>query len=247
MARPIKTGFDYFPLDVDIFDDDKVRFVSARFQEKGELVIIKLLCKIFKNGYYIDWNEDMALLFASTAGKNLSNGLVNDIVHELIRRGFFDKNLFERFSILTSNGIQKRYKNICQSARRKSPFFDSKYEIKEFPPELTPLIPEETQVNSVKSTQSKVKEIKEKKSIDVGEKSPTNRQRISLEERKKNFQADIAQHKDKYDRQDLVDFYNYWVETNATTQKMKWEMQKTWETNRRIKTWVMNKSKFQKH
>jgi hypothetical protein len=34
---------------------------------------------------------------------------VNDVVNELLKRGFFDKGIFERFSILTSRGIQRRY------------------------------------------------------------------------------------------------------------------------------------------
>ena len=104
-----KTGLEYFSFDVDFFQDEKTQFVSARFGMKGEIVIIKLLCKIYRQGYYIDWNDDIALLFAKSVGGDCQYSFVNDVVCELLKRGFFDKGIFERFSVLTSRGIQKRY------------------------------------------------------------------------------------------------------------------------------------------
>ena len=110
MARPNKSGLDYFPLDVDIFEDDKLKFIRVRFDEKGELIVIKILAKIYRgNGYYTEWNEDISLIFADSAGKNITANLANDVVHELVKRGFFDKGIFDRFNVLTSKGIQKRY------------------------------------------------------------------------------------------------------------------------------------------
>lgn len=109
MARPLKKGIAYFPLDVDFFEDDKVEYITARFDEKGELIVIKLLCAIYRNGYYTDWNNDKQLIFAKRAGKNVSPSLVNDVVTELVKRGFFDKGIFNSFGLLTSKGIQTRY------------------------------------------------------------------------------------------------------------------------------------------
>jgi hypothetical protein len=109
MARTGKTGIDYFPFDVDFFQDEKVQFVSARFGIKGEAVTLRLLCKIYRNGYYTEWNDDIALLFTKSVGDISLHSCVNDVVFELLKRGFFDKSIFERFSILTSKGIQNRY------------------------------------------------------------------------------------------------------------------------------------------
>jgi hypothetical protein len=128
-------------MDVDFFEDDKLQFVSSRFDEKGELIAIKLLCKIFKSGYFIKWDDDAALLFAKGAGRNISPSLANDVVNELIKRDFFHKGLFERFAILTSNGIQKRYIKICTDAKRKDWTMDPNYDV-------TLFTPEETRVNS---------------------------------------------------------------------------------------------------
>jgi hypothetical protein len=109
MARTNKTGIDYFSFDVDFFQDEKVQFVSARFGMKGEIIIIRLLCKIYRNGYYTYWDDDTALLFAKGVGDGCQDSCVKDVVHELLKRGFFDKSIFERFCILTSRGLQRRY------------------------------------------------------------------------------------------------------------------------------------------
>jgi len=109
MARLNKTGIDYFPFDVDFFQDEKIQFASARFGLKGEVIAIRLLCKIYRNGYYTEWNDDTALLFAKGVGDGCQHSCVKDVVYELLKRGFFDLSIFERFGILTSRGIQNRY------------------------------------------------------------------------------------------------------------------------------------------
>lgn len=104
-----KTGLDYFPFDTDFFEDDKIQFVGARFGLKGENIAIRLLCKIYSEGYFYKFGEDESLLFAKRVGDGCQYSFVNDIVYELVKRGFFDKSIFDRFKLLTSAGIQKRY------------------------------------------------------------------------------------------------------------------------------------------
>jgi hypothetical protein len=112
----IKKGLDFFSFDVDFFQDDKIQFVSARFGIKGEIITIRLLCRIYRAGYYIDWNEDTALLFAKGVGDGVSYSCVNDVVNELLKRGFFDEEIFKTFGVLTSRGIQRRY---CEATKRR--------------------------------------------------------------------------------------------------------------------------------
>lgn len=192
MARPIKEGLDYFPFDVDFFNDEKLEFVSARFDEKGELIAVKLLCRIYRQGYYLHWNEDMALLFSKGAGKNISPSLANEVVNELLKRDFFNKVMFKRFSILTSHGIQKRFLKICHLAGRKTKILE-KYLIYS---QETPVNSEETPINSAESTQSKVKESKEKKSSKAPV-APDDANKFLLETKfSENFYATWALWKD---------------------------------------------------
>jgi hypothetical protein len=109
MARTIKTGLNYFPFDVDFFNDDKIELVSSEFGMKGEIIAIRLLCHIYRNGYYYSWGKDESLLFAKRVGNGLTGALVEEVVIGLVKRSFFEKGVFDRFKILTSRGIQRRY------------------------------------------------------------------------------------------------------------------------------------------
>ena len=109
MARPRKIGLDYFPLDVDFFEDDKIRLIEAEFGTKGVCVAIRLLCKVYKNGYFYQWGGDECLLLSKQIGDGIVPNLGEEIVKGLVRRSFFDKGVFDSFRILTSRGIQRRY------------------------------------------------------------------------------------------------------------------------------------------
>ncbi len=109
MARTNKVGLDYFPFDVDFFEDDKIQLIEAEFGPKGVVAAIKLLCKIYKSGYYYKWGDDECLLFTKNAGASFVPEFINELVAGLVRRCFFDKRCYDLFGILTSAGIQQRY------------------------------------------------------------------------------------------------------------------------------------------
>lgn len=117
MARKEKEGLDYFPMDTDFFEDDKIQLIEAEFGAKGLIITMKLMCKIYKEGYFYQWGDDECLLFSKKAGTEIVPKLVEEVIQGLIRRSFFDKGVFDLFKILTSKGIQKRY--FAASERRK--------------------------------------------------------------------------------------------------------------------------------
>lgn len=119
MARPKKTGLDYFPLDVDIASDEKVEYLEAKFGVEGFGVLIHLLAAIYREGYYINWGEMQA--YVTSKRVNLPVNTISAIVSQLVNTGFFDEGLYEKFNILTSHGIQARYLQACEY-RKKVPF-----------------------------------------------------------------------------------------------------------------------------
>ncbi|MDD6697832.1 MAG: DUF4373 domain-containing protein [Veillonellaceae bacterium] len=119
MARPNKTGLDYFPLDVDIASDEKVEYLEAKFGVEGFGVLIHLLAAIYREGYYINWGEMQA--YVTSKRVNLPVNTISAIVSQLVNTGFFDEGLYEKFNILTSHGIQARYLQACEY-RKKVPF-----------------------------------------------------------------------------------------------------------------------------
>lgn len=123
MARPIKQGLDYFPMDVDMDQDDKVAIIEAIHGIVGYGIIVKLLSKIYKEGYFYEWNNREQLLFSKRV--NVDINTVNAIVNDCVNEGLFDKKLFDAYNILTSRGIQKRYLEAIK--RRKEVTFIKKY------------------------------------------------------------------------------------------------------------------------
>jgi hypothetical protein len=120
MARTTKEGLDFFKLSVDFFVNDKIRLIEAEFGWKGSAIAIRLLCKIYKEDFYYQWGDDQCLLFSKAIGDGVAPSLVNEVVKGLVKRGFFNKALFDSFKILTSKGIQNRffdavvrYKKVC--------------------------------------------------------------------------------------------------------------------------------------
>ena len=77
--------------------------------------------------------------------------------------------------------------------------------------------------------------IKEKKGQEKVEKT------LSLAERRESFHQECLEYVDKFDNQQLSDFYNYWSEEDPKIGKMRFEKQRFWNTDRRLKRWI-NKS-----
>lgn len=105
MSRPIKQGLDYFPLDVDI--DDKIELIEAKHGIVGFGIVIKLFQRIYKEGYFLYWNEQSVLLFSKRINVDINK--VNDVINDCLCYQLLDKCLHKKYGILTSSGIQKRY------------------------------------------------------------------------------------------------------------------------------------------
>ena len=117
-----KNGISFFPLDVCL--DTKFELIEAEYGLQGFAVVVKLFQRIYgEQGYYCDWTNEVALLFAHKIG--LGGGVVSEIVNAAIKRGIFDKTLYEKYQILTSKGIQERYFEVV--SRRKEVIVDSRF------------------------------------------------------------------------------------------------------------------------
>lgn len=121
MARPNKSGLDYFPFDVDFFEDEKIEAIFVEFGIKGEITVVKLLCAIYRNGYFILWNDRLKIkLLKNLPG--VSSELLEQIIKRLVKWDFFNENLFNSASILTSTGIQKRFFSVAKRRKQNEEF-----------------------------------------------------------------------------------------------------------------------------
>ena len=68
--------------------------------------------------------------------------------------------------------------------------------------------------------------------------------REETERRRKSFYNSLIPYVETYGKQMVRAFYDYWSELNKSQTKMKWELQKTWELDRRLATWDRKDSQF---
>lgn len=115
MARPTKSGLDYFPLNVDIELDEKFEYITSRYGAAGYATFISVLCAIYRNGYYINWTETYSYILSKRV--SVDKNTCSEIVSECINVGLFDGDLFASYGILTSHGIQIRY---LQASERRA-------------------------------------------------------------------------------------------------------------------------------
>lgn len=65
------------------------------------------------------------------------------------------------------------------------------------------------------------------------------------ERRARDFYDSLLPYLEKYGKEMLRDFYNYWSEWNRSQTKMKWELKDTWEVSKRLVTWAGKEDKFE--
>ena len=223
-----KDGIDGFFLNCQL--DEKFELIEAEFGLKGFAIIIKLLQRIYgEHGYYCEYNSDISLLLAAkwnvaSSGGDADNlhrqlptadnssvggchNLIDHVVVASIRRGIFDKTMYENYGILTSKGIQKRY--ITATRKRVDVVLKNEYLL------LNDVINGKTDGRNGKTDgsfeQSKVKESKVNNKDNICAPEPHDHENDREEQLLKDFEIIYALYPKK--RGKTVAFANYkqWV------------------------------------
>ena len=160
MARPEKKWLDYFSMDVE--KDNKIKFLKAKFWLVWFAMYVELLQFIYKEWYYIEFMDDNMLLFMSETW--LKEEETKLMLEFMLLKDLFNKSIFDKYWILTSTGIQKRY---AEGTKKRNNIVVEKairivwnYDHIGLKDTLTELKEELTGLKYPESTQSKVKESK---------------------------------------------------------------------------------------
>ena len=165
MARILKTGAEYFPLDA--HTDDRIRLIEAEHGLVAFAVIVRLWQKIYGGrGYYFEFDSDAKLMFSHEQALDIAK--VDEIVSSAVRRGVFDGVLYDKFRILTSPEIQLQYLQIM--SRRERVDLDERFLLIEIPEKIHNVYINGLNVNKKpqnadSGTQRKEKESKENQNI----------------------------------------------------------------------------------
>ena len=112
-------GINYFPIGVNFMEENAMEVIEAKYGIKGPAIVLKLLCKIYKEGYFIRWDEEQCLIFANKAGREVQAEEVQGIIEILFIKGILDRNSYLENGILTSENIQKVWLEATKRRKRE--------------------------------------------------------------------------------------------------------------------------------
>ena len=115
----IYDGINYFPVGVNFMEENAMEVIEAKYGIKGPAIVLKLLCRIYKEGYFIRWDEEQCLIFANKAGREVQAGEVQGIIEILFIKGILDRSSYQENGILTSESIQKVWLEATKRRKRE--------------------------------------------------------------------------------------------------------------------------------
>lgn len=69
-------------------------------------------------------------------------------------------------------------------------------------------------------------------------KTTLSKSKASLKEREHEFGESLIPYIEKYSKETIRAFFNYWSEKSKSGAFMRFELEKTWETSKRLQTWA---------
>lgn len=116
-GRPPKKGIDYAGWSVDIFDNDtKIDKLLDAHGWDGFGIYFYLCQRAYGGeGYFYRWGYDDCASTSRKMGGGIGSGTVRETVGYCLQIGLFNKRLFDRWGVLTSRGIQRRYWEVVKA------------------------------------------------------------------------------------------------------------------------------------
>ena len=201
-----------------------MQLIEAEFGIKGFGVVVRLRQMIHgQEGYYIEWTKEVALLFSHNIGEG--EGVVSEIIEASIKRGIFDREIFDKYGVLTSREIQETFFEATKRRKNQKIYGDILLVNADSLPVDVRIKLENANIsekNANISEQSKVKESKVKESKVKKSTGPPTRDEVRAYAKERNSDVDP-------DR-----FYDYfeaggWVDSRGSPVKAWKQKFITWE------------------
>ena len=121
MARKLKVGLDYFPIDTDILLEPKIKKLMKLFGAEFLSIYICFLTMVYSSGYYLEMSIDELAdsIWTSLDFKNfeLDVSFVKAILQKMSEAHMIDSLSAEFDGVITSKAIQKQF--LASTYRRK--------------------------------------------------------------------------------------------------------------------------------
>ncbi len=99
------------------FETPEVAAIGSEFGAEGELTVIRLLCAIGKDDYYMRWDHMHKMAFIGRSVATMTSDLLDRIVARMAEYGLIDAEMLESAGVITSAEIQRQYVRTMGRAR----------------------------------------------------------------------------------------------------------------------------------
>lgn len=204
MSRPTKQGVDYFPLDCN-FDTNIELLIAEQGSIALSVIIITWQLIYQDQGYYINFDDDLCLLIRRRIIEDVND--IKKVLQAAIERNIFSKPLADKYQILTSKGIQKRY--FVAAKKKKEVLVNKNYLIEGVS------VSENSIYSNIDSSRNTTKEEVEEKEEVEGKESLFSilKNKITSE--------NLTQHQDK-----IIEFFNYRQKERIKNKKQPYKSEK---------------------
>lgn len=217
----------YFPHDCNARNDDKLIAVRMMHKAAGYATYFMILERLGESSDNMSVKDYNVIAFDLRVGADIVKSVVEDFgLFEFTEDG---KHFFSnRFKVQADKRREKSEKAINSANARWG-----------------------NNANAMRTqcdgNANKVKKSKEKKSKEDKIISSANAEE-NIKERLEKFRIDLENFSGIYPAEMLEAFFDYWTEPeqNKPNSRMRFELQKTWDLSRRLKTWYGNTGKFDK-
>lgn len=135
MARPYKKGLDYFAMDTDFDQDDKIGVILELYGNEGVGVLVRLWARMYRTDDGILDLSDPAALKYLCRQLAISPKKFEKIIEISAKLGLFSAELWRDYHRIVSNRVQTSIKNINQHREKNRV---NRHETEELSSPITP-------------------------------------------------------------------------------------------------------------
>ena len=236
----------YFPHDANARNDEKILAVRMKYGMEGYGIYFTLIEKLLESTDYILLKDYNTIAFELRVGAEKVKSIVEDFgLFQFTECGklFYSESLKSRMDPLEEirdkrreagkKGAEKRWKTKQKMANA----------IKEDSKAMANATEKNGRVEYSKVNTKEIlsnESIKKEESLEARKAEQRKKliaAKAATSKRQKEFYNSLRPYVERYGKDMIRAFYDYWTEPNRSCSKMKFELQKTWDLALRLGTW----------
>ena len=234
MARKERNTVDYFPHICG--DGKKMFFIETKYGNDGYATWYKILENLaVTEMHYLNLSNEADVMFLA-ARCRISEDRLLSIVSDLSKIGAINQFLWS-VKIVWSDMFIENIQDAYERRKNKCITFDG---LCTHLSSLGIQLPTKCIHNDDINTHTIVYNTKEENTKEEKSKEKD----INIGDAQTNFYNSLLEFLPEFGKDTVRDFFNYWSEPNQKKTKLRYQMEKTWETKKRLATWKRNESKF---